>query len=203
MSLVQSKVLQLGSFGLLKVGLIGQQFNDDLLRCPAGVGFDSRLQSTRRIIAVVWGNPPAVIVVSKGPVFGDDQLLDDDFMIPRQCTVAWLECAQGKMAFPVDGATCNPSRGFRIGCDHSPKLDRPKLHWFAIRKADQTVDWIGCFLLGAASQYPSQRHCNGIEERGMVESVWARKLLQWSDSELMNDSGTGSKTHGTSGVPTD
>jgi hypothetical protein len=37
----------------------------------------------------------------------------------------------------------------------------------------------------------------------MVESVWARKLLQWSDSELMNDSGTGSKTLGTSGVPTD
>jgi len=183
--------LQRGSFRLLKIGLIGQQFDDDFLRLLIGFGFDSGLQSTRRIIAVVRGNPPAVVVVCKGYVFGDDQLLDDDFMTPCQSTIARLEGAQGEMSFLIDGAARNPSRGLRIGCDHSAELDRPQSHWFSIRKADQSVDRIGCFLLWAASQDPSQGDRYREKDHGMVEPFSARKLLQSSDSVSVKQFGCG------------
>jgi hypothetical protein len=84
-----------------------------------------------------------VVVVCKRPVFGDDELLDNDFMVPRQRSIAWLEGAQSEAAFPVDGSACNPSGSLGIGCDHSTELDCPQTHRLSVRKADQSIDWVG------------------------------------------------------------
>lgn len=130
-----------------------------------------------------------MVVVCKGPIFGDDQLLDDDFMIPRQRTITRLEGTEGEMALLVDGATSNPSGGLWIGRNHSTELDCPQPHRFSVRKADQTIDWIGCFLLGATPNHPSQGERCRKESRDRTERFRTRKLLQWIDSESVKDSG--------------